>query len=440
MGLFSSSKIPKPALPKISIRLSTPSEKVFKPDDVVSGYVAFAPTVPIVPHAIEVSLFGQSLVWLRTGANAGKGSTTDYHHWRDNAPLFEVTTNVLPAFDSKAPTLQPGEKYTYPFQFQFPAGTGNSRFGQYNKDEDMRWTVGPHLLPPSFLHTGTHGTNMGEDADFAKIEYGIRARLICPGIGIARGQNLHDLVVTAPVLFVPLDPKPDASEGPLSVLRDSKTFKVQSSALTGQATSSIGFRQSMRDRFSSSTPKLEFEVAVEIPDLITSGSEFHFRVSFNVLSISDNVAYIPHIRFAILKLELQDLTAVRAQRDHEAALTRDGHHRNNRYENMPSPDAPGSKHEHIESIKRKTLLNSLPESATLELEEIPGGEKKAMEQASSCEAWFSARVPGFMPPSFKSFAINRNYRVKVKLGVEVGGKKFEHKVRSEIRNMRSAPA
>jgi hypothetical protein len=147
MGLFSSTKIPQPPLPNIIIDLSTPSDKVFRPHDVVSGNIIFVPTVPIIPRAIEVSLFGQSLVWYRTDTTTSSNSR-DYHHWRDNAPLFEVTTNVVPAFDLKAPTFAPGETYTYPFQFQLPAGTGNSRVGQYKNNGDTRWTVRPHLLPP----------------------------------------------------------------------------------------------------------------------------------------------------------------------------------------------------------------------------------------------------------------------------------------------------
>ncbi|KAF2851852.1 hypothetical protein T440DRAFT_354796, partial [Plenodomus tracheiphilus IPT5] len=76
--------------------------------------------------------------------------------------------------------------------------------------------------------------------------------------------------------------------------------------------------------------------------------------------------------------------------------------------------------------RRKTHLNALPESVTVELEEVPGYEDAdRMEQAQNCEAWFTARVPGNTTPSFKSFAISRRYGVKVKVGVGLGGKGFE---------------
>ena len=440
MGLFSSSKLPQPPLPNIAIHLYSPSEKLFRPDEDVAGHISFTPVAPIAPRALEVSLFGQSLVWHRTSHSTSNGtsSSTDYHHWRDNAPLFEVATNVLPPFETHAPTLDVGETYTFPFSIRFPAGTSNNRSGQYKEDDDTIWTVEPHDLPPSFLDTSKHGT--ADAPDYAKIEYGVRARLMCPGIGVVQGKNIRDLVVTAPVLFVPLPPVPSYSgEMPVGLPKQMQAFTVQTSALAGQSVNSIGFRQSLRDRFSSSTPKLEFRTIVEIPEVLTTGMEFRFRAAFSVVSKSDNVSHIPAIHFTILNLKLKDITSVRAPRDFEANTMMSGTHRKNKYENMPLPDAPFSGQEHKDVCKQEVHLNSLPGSATLELEEVSSGDKKAMEQASSCEVWFTARVPSFTPPSFRSFAISRNYQVKVTLGVEVGGKKFEQKVKSTLWQIVAGP-
>jgi hypothetical protein len=71
----------------------------------------FSPTDPIKHRAIKVSLFGQSLVWLRADANTST-SSTNYESWRDKAPLFEIAANVLPFFHSNASTLQPGDTYS----------------------------------------------------------------------------------------------------------------------------------------------------------------------------------------------------------------------------------------------------------------------------------------------------------------------------------------
>lgn len=62
------------------------------------------------------------------------------------------------------------------------------------------------------------------------------------------------------------------------------------------------------------------------------------------------------------------------------------------------------------------------------------------EKGRSGEVWFTARIPGFIPPSFKSFAITRVYRIKVKLGVELGGKQFVLEAESNVSGLGSAPA
>ncbi|OAL48898.1 hypothetical protein IQ07DRAFT_512657, partial [Pyrenochaeta sp. DS3sAY3a] len=174
MGFFSSSKISQKPLPDFAIHLYFPTDKVFQPDDVVSGHITVTPVESITPQAIEVSLFGRSLIWHRT-SHRNQNETTDYHHWRDNAPLFEVTQNVLPGAitagnSTELSILESGTTYTFPFQFRFPKGTGNSRVGQYEKNTDERWTIEPHNLPPTFLHTYRNGK--GTEPDYAKIEYG----------------------------------------------------------------------------------------------------------------------------------------------------------------------------------------------------------------------------------------------------------------------------
>jgi len=425
-----SSKIPQPQLPDILIDLSTPPDKVYRPGDVVNGNITLAPNVPLAPDAIQVSLFGKSLVWYRTVIVIN--NVAHHLHWRDNGPLFEITSNVLPNVHTAAPLLASGETYKYPFQFRFPASVSNSRSGQYKNDHDARWTIDHHLLPPSFLHTSKRAVVAGEDANYAKIEYGVRARLKCPGIGFAKGQNIHDLEITAPVLFVPQNPRANVSQDPPVAIRHSKPFSMRSSALAGQASSSIGFRQHVRDRLSSSTPKLDFEASLEIPKALASGSELCLRVFFNVISTTESASHIPTIQFTILKLDLQELTVVRPPSDKKASDSYGGYHWKNRYENMPPLDAPFSSREFVSLSKEKTHLNSIPPSATLNLLETPSEKGKSLQQANSCDTWFKARIPGSTAPSFKSFAIARTYIIKVKIGIEIGGKKFEYEVKSEV--------
>lgn len=429
MGFFKSNKEPQPPLPSLSLHLTSKQDTVFKPNDTVSGYIEIATPLLITPQAIEVTLWGESKTWIRTSSSHTNGTTgsrsSDYRHYRDNAPFFNLTSNLLP----NATELVPGRINTFPFSFRVPEGTGINRSGCYQDDTDARWTVFPHNLPPTFF-VGTSP----DDPDNCEISYGVTARLICFGVGV--GKDLEPIQSTAPILFQPLNLNA-STQGPLSVLRYPKTFTLSSSALTGLDVSSIGFRQRMTDRFSSATPKLDFELGIEIPDFLTSGSEFRFRTTLDIKEKSEKVTLVPEIRFKVLKLELLDFTFYRAPRDWEASNTMSGYHHTTFF-SAPRTGFGFQGQEDTVYREKKTALNSLPDLQVIELPEMQvEGEKKGMEQAQHCEHWWTGRIPGFMPPTFISFAIARMYRVKVKMGMEVGGKKFEFEAESHVKDLGS---
>jgi hypothetical protein len=431
MGFFKSNKEPQPPLPSLSLYLTSKQDTIFKPNDIVSGHIELATPIPITPQAIEISLWGESKTWIRTTSSQGNGTTgstsRDYRHYRDNAPLFTLTSNLLP----KAMELLPGQVHSFPFSFRVPEGTGINRSGCYKDDTDARWTVFPHNLPPTFF-VGISP----EDPDNCEISYGVTARLICFGVGV--GKELEPIQSTAPILFQPLNVNA-VTQGALSMIRHPKNFTLSSSALTGLDVSAIGFRKRMADRLSSGTPKLDFELGIEVPDLVTSGSEFRFRTTFTVLEKSDKVTFIPELRFRVLKLELLDFTFFRAPRDWEASNTMSGYHHTTFF-SAPRSGLGFQGQEDTVYREKKTALNSLPDMQVIELPEVQAeGQKKGMEQARHCEHWWTGRIPGFTPPSFQSFAISRAYRIKVKMGVEVGGKKFDYEIESHIRELGSVP-
>lgn len=426
MGLFSSKKPPPGPVPALSLFLASQQDQVFKPDDYVTGHVMLSTPIPLQPQAIEVSLWGRSSVWTRTESKNQATNSSDYEHYRDIVPLFSVTYNVLQPGDM----IQPGQNYTFPFTFRVPRGTSINRTGGYKKDTDERWTVEPHHLPPTFFwgHKET-------EPDHARIFYGVTTTLVCPGVGVGKtGQD--PISATAPILFQPLNPHLGA---PLSVVRYPKTFTLASSMLAGQSAASIGFRQKLSDRFSSGTPKLDFELGLELPDFLSSGTEFAFRCTFTAVSKTDNVVHIPALLFRVLKVELKVITFVRAPRDKHADRFMSGSHG----KKAPPVDAPTGGYSGSEEnyyTEKKLVLNAVPDSKVVQLEDVMlPGEKKGMAQEDSCEVWFNARVPGTIEPSFYSFAITRRYRIKVRVVAEFGGKKFEHEAESHVRSLGSAP-
>jgi len=112
------------------------------------------------------------------------------------------------------------------------------------------FTTGPHILPPSFLIT-TRKDGSDDVPNYAKIEYGVRATLICPGVGVVQDKTIQNLQMTAPVLFVqPVNMR--TMNGEFAMLQYPKPFTLQTSTLSAQKSNPGGFRQNMRDRLSNS--------------------------------------------------------------------------------------------------------------------------------------------------------------------------------------------
>jgi hypothetical protein len=122
---------------------------------------------------------------------------------------------------------------------------------------------------------------------------------------------------------------------------------------------------------------------------------------------------------------------------------------------MPPPDAPFSGQEHIDFAEHKTRLNTLPETVALDpADEVDAGTKETStdkkdssldtkdaspdtKEASTYIGSFTARVPGITPPSFRSFAVTRAYRLRARIVVEMCEKKFDVDVESHIAGLYS---
>lgn len=199
---------------------------------------------------------------------------------------------------------------------------------------------------------------------------------------------------------------------------------LDSSSLLSQDRQTIGFRQRLRDRFSSSTPPLIFELGLELPkELVEPDTDFPFRCTFAVLE-GDMVESIPPVTFRILELTLSDLTSFRAPRDYFASDTSSGY-----ATTVLAPRILGRCGDELRCVVNRVPLNAVPGTRTVELGTYTwdSGEKgkDIVKQEKQCEAWFSGRVPTDTGPSLRSFAIRVAYYLKAKVRVEVGGKGYE---------------
>lgn len=430
MGFFASLNKPEAPKPLVVVRLEKPEGTVYRPNDTISGHVEISTeAMPFTGREAVVSFWGESRVWIRTSSSSkhSDGSkSTDYYHYRDNVQLFKLAISLLPEFVS----LQPGRVQRYPFRFKMPQGTNLDRAGCYKDPKDKPlsrrsippsiWTTLPHSLPPSFSH-GRNGS-----FDTCSIQYGVTVELKFDeegGFSSALVDSGDSHLSTSAIALIPFAPLSSSPDGDSSLSRTRKQFTLASSSLLGQDPQTIGFRQRIKDRLSSATPQLRFELGIEFPTALKAGHEFQFRCTYDVLD-ADRVVAIPPVTFKILKLALVQFTFFRAPWDWSAVNTMMG---------------PPSKYARTgagyraddERISRedRQSLNAVPETQTVAMGEGGMSEsdkgQKTGEQEQHCDAWFNGRVPGFTHPSFRSFAISVAYHLKAKIRVEVGGKEFD---------------
>jgi hypothetical protein len=88
----------------------------------------------------------------------------------------------------------------------------------------------------------------------------------------------------------------------------------------------------------------------------------------------------------------------------------------------PSPSStPGADWEAEKDEKKKSGKEKEAEAEASASGSGGDGQAGSMQQYVS----FSARIPGTTVPAFRSFAVTRVYRLKVKVVVEACGKEFE---------------
>jgi hypothetical protein len=88
---------------------------------------------------------------------------------------------------------------------------------------------------------------------------------------------------------------------------------------------------------------------------------------------------------------------------------------------LPSPSSTQGADWEAEKDEKKSRKEKEAEAEVSASGSGTDGQAGAMQQHVS----FSARIPGTTVPAFRSFAVTRVYRLKVKVVVEACGKEFE---------------
>lgn len=460
MGLFTSPAQQAPALTqKIEILLDQDTTKPYRPGSVVSGHIHiwFPSSAILAIQSCQVVFSGGSSTHIRKDDNKNNGttSTTDYRHYADLASFF-----IVPAQLCGSGVLTADEHHRLPFQFVFPVATGNSRQGIYNHPLDGTWTIAPHELPPSYPQEARHNS-----MNACSTGYSIHTTLF-----LADQNATHPQATTA-LHFMPYS-RPTSSYAYLSVTKQpmhyaSSHFSRKASPSGTLAT--LSFRQRMKDRVSSHTPRINFSLHCTLPQALVPGEQFKLTPSLHVLSRTEEVADIPAIIFRFKKLELKCVTAWRAPRDWNAQNAMTYEQGSTALASSASKGPDSWRSEETANREIDVILNATADDGqgiavrnfagngdalpAYNRQDVhtKGGLKEAtrtvIEPSAQShsngvtdgtvgkeiyECTFSARPTLDLVPSFRTFAIALGWRMTFEIIANIAGKDFEFEQAVEI--------
>jgi hypothetical protein len=273
------------------------------------------------------------------------------------------------------------------FDFQYPYETqliGESPYPRETESSGI-YTNLAHALPPSFL------LDIGSSS-YAKVEYIVQA------VFQFEGEKYPQVVQLPPLSLAPL------SQGPhqprlVEFTKPSEQY-ASSRLLEGVEKS---FRGSFKDKFSSHTPSVNLALKASVPTLLDTASAFPIYVCAEIDSPSTTAVTIPKVNIKITKLTLCQYTFYRAvsERNYSSYRTE-------------------SQFTHEDLL----LLNALPDTLDVTQRDRFDGVKNIWFYPAT----FEARTPGTTCPSFRTFNINHNYQIEMKVEIEVCGKSFEFKI------------
>jgi hypothetical protein len=326
----------------------------------------------------QACFFGHAMTHSRRSEGSGNNSRTIFY--RDDANLFMLEENL-----ALHTTIQPGQVYSWHFQFLFPHASGVVSSSPYTGDTAVSgiYTNGSHSLPPSFGLTRTQN-------EYAAVEYKVQAMFKFDD------KKEPFVVDLEPLSFIPYNPRP---QNPRFAEFVKPSQQYSSTRLTGGQKS---FGHSLKDKLSSQTPSVRLYMKTTVPPHVTRSGSFPIYACIEMDSFSDPAIDIPVINISLKSLKLCQYTFYRSLKYRGSS----------------------SRREHQATYEELVPLNAVPEWRQVERQQGKTDERNFIYFPAA----FEARIPGATCPSFQTFNINHNFQLEFKLEAEVCEKKFEFKV------------
>jgi hypothetical protein len=357
---------------QLGIHLDQPSNSLFTPGAEISGTVRLFSVDDESVDSIYINFLGTSDTEILKRRSNTQGNTTTTIVYRDHVPLFSYGIRL---FDG--PYTLPGNRnHEWRFKFTFPHNTLQDRHGVYQSASSQIWLTAPHPLPPNFADGAS---------DYGRIGYTLEAFL---------DRKFKSVQTAVPLNYSPLRiPRP--LPPPLTY---GNTFNFTSSRLqAGREDKRRSIKEALTDRFSSNTPSIKFQLLCTVPNTVISDSTIPVSLRLTIDNSSSTALIIPSYTISLKELYLECYTHIRAPRESAFYIS--------------------TRAEEDEILQSEF---SLPNSWADKI--LTRNEKDLGDPID-----VQVKVPAEVCPSFRSYAVTRSYRLRIKVKIECAGEKFDGK-------------
>ena len=384
MGIFSrKERVPDP---QVTISLDDFCRGPLLPGAQISGSVSIASPVPRPIRAVEAVFAGRATTHCVRHVN-GPNNQRRAIRYHDEMELLRLSQKLLG--DSSVDSIN---SPTCPFSFICPdytnTSTGPSPYTGGHTNPNA-YEVSAHGLPPTCSHS--HG-----DDHYAVVQYAVQV--------VVHFADTQDPFLSAPQPLVICPHQSGLQGSPAECVMLAE--KYASSRLVGREKSFMG---SFKDKFSSETPSVNVVLKARGPTIVSSGNSFPIQSCVELDALSMPSIDVASVDIRIAEVKLVAVTFFRALKQ--------------------STYGRGDRAEHEVVDEDKILLNASPSGGV-----SVGKQEVQVEKNSKLvyPATFEARIPGSTCPSFRTFNINRTYRLKMKMEADVCGKTFDYKFEIDI--------
>ncbi|KAH0556779.1 hypothetical protein GP486_005431 [Trichoglossum hirsutum] len=269
------------------------SEIGYVAGDIVVGWVVLESSKDEAVGSIEIAFSGRAETVIHHGC-AGPSRTPQNSTARED--FFRLTKTLYTGHF----TLRANQKYSWPFEFGFPAKTSGcsswNRFKEFDADPE-------HPLPPTFSHSHYHGNSSDNRGRSCFVLYRLKASLTRPHS--LTSIFSRELKCVKPLIYLPLCESKKLG-GESTTIR--KEFSCASFLFLPENERPSGFKKLL-----GTCPRSTFAIYAEIPQVIYPDQRAPIYVGLKHMLEQSTTLEPPLVQLRSLSVKLVGVTLVRVK-------------------------------------------------------------------------------------------------------------------------------